>query len=342
MVYDRLSNAWPVNSGVLIHEGVAYFIAGLTDRDGTLAYALDAATGEPRWVNPNLGWIEKDRRAGLNCNGYLTVFDGRLRFNSGSKRQAALDLETGRPIPFPVQPRILIDGDRAVTTGIGHVKDGLLVRGGNRAFYGPDERLARGVRFSFKLPGDGAESMFAVAPYQSSNVMPVWDEASLFVARHDRFEKTLQAWDIGATEQWVRDVVASKAASPERQIRFTLSTERLGAQNQPKPVWSKDMEVVGLAVAEDALLVVSTAFENKRTRSGRQSWTLHALRKTSGEKLWSVALPGPPAISPLAIRADGSVLVALQDGYVLGIGRMAKPETGREQSKVSTSEVGPR
>ena len=42
MVYGNLSSTWPVNTGVLIDDGVAYFAAGIIDQDGTYVYALDA------------------------------------------------------------------------------------------------------------------------------------------------------------------------------------------------------------------------------------------------------------------------------------------------------------
>jgi outer membrane protein assembly factor BamB len=84
------------------------------------------------------------------------------------------------------------------------------------------------------------------------------------------------------------------------------------------------MDVAGLAAAADALLVMSRTSARETGSRGQAQWTLHALAKTAGEELWSVTLPGQPAISPPVIRADGTVLVAMQDGSVLGIG------TGRD------------
>jgi len=279
----------------------------------------DAASGKTKWANPNLGWIDENRREGLNCNGYLTIFDGKLRFNSGNMRQAALDLETGEPIPSPVQPRILVDGDKAVTTGIGNIHDTRLVRGDNRPFFDVDTRLARSTRFALKLPGDAAESVFTVAPYETSRCMPVWDAKTLFVTRDERFQKNLQAWDIAATEKWVREIVSPNVATASRQYSFTLATNSLKDNAQPKPLWSKDVEVVGLAACDDAVLAITTAFENPRQRNGEQSWTLRAFEKTTGNEMWSVAMPGQPAPRPLAIRSDGTVVVALLDGTVVGV-----------------------
>ena len=46
MVYGHLSSTWPVNTGILVNEGIAYFAAGIVDRDGTHVFALDATTGK--------------------------------------------------------------------------------------------------------------------------------------------------------------------------------------------------------------------------------------------------------------------------------------------------------
>ena len=56
MVYGNLCSTWPVNTGVLVHEGTAYFAAGIVDHDGTYVYALDAKIGE-------------------DCNGRITRAD---------------------------------------------------------------------------------------------------------------------------------------------------------------------------------------------------------------------------------------------------------------------------
>ncbi len=49
VTYGRYASLWPVGSGVLVHDGVAYFAAGRLPSEGTAVYALDARTGRPRW-----------------------------------------------------------------------------------------------------------------------------------------------------------------------------------------------------------------------------------------------------------------------------------------------------
>ena len=47
-VYSTLRSTWPVGSGVLVEDGIAYAAAGIANHDGTHVYALDAVTGKLR------------------------------------------------------------------------------------------------------------------------------------------------------------------------------------------------------------------------------------------------------------------------------------------------------
>ena len=49
LAYGNLQSAWPVNSGVFVREGVAYFGAGMISNEGGTMYALDAASGKLIW-----------------------------------------------------------------------------------------------------------------------------------------------------------------------------------------------------------------------------------------------------------------------------------------------------
>jgi len=89
MVYGALCSTWPVNSGVLIEDGVAYAAAGIVNRDGTFVYALDAREGKLKWQNARPAWA--------SAQGDLTVNRGLLWMASGNMRaRTAYDLKTGQ------------------------------------------------------------------------------------------------------------------------------------------------------------------------------------------------------------------------------------------------------
>ena len=73
MVYGNLCSTWPVNTGVLVKDGVAYAGAGIIDTDGTYVYALDALTGKVKWQNITSGHLDKQLRKGVSAQGILTA-----------------------------------------------------------------------------------------------------------------------------------------------------------------------------------------------------------------------------------------------------------------------------
>ncbi|MEM8669400.1 MAG: PQQ-binding-like beta-propeller repeat protein [Planctomycetota bacterium] len=52
---QRLTSAWPARGGPVIYDQTVYFAASIWPFMGTFIYAIDAATGEVKWVNDNTG-----------------------------------------------------------------------------------------------------------------------------------------------------------------------------------------------------------------------------------------------------------------------------------------------
>jgi hypothetical protein len=91
-----------VASGVLVHDGVAYFAAGLNDADGTHVYALDAATGHIRWQNSASGHLDPESRRGVTCQGEMLLHDGKLYLAGGNTvSPGVFDARTGRCLNAP-------------------------------------------------------------------------------------------------------------------------------------------------------------------------------------------------------------------------------------------------
>jgi len=96
-VYGRLMSTWPVASGVLIEDGVAYFAAGIINVDGTHVYALDAVTGQLKWQNNTSGHLDRQTQTGVSVQGQLLIQGGRLFLAGGNAVSPAMyDLETGQ------------------------------------------------------------------------------------------------------------------------------------------------------------------------------------------------------------------------------------------------------
>ena len=97
-VYGQLLSTWPVGSGVLVENGVAYAAAGITNYDGTHVYALDAETGKIRWQNHTSGHLhEGGEESGAGVQGHFLLHDGALYMSGGNLVPLAkYDLATGR------------------------------------------------------------------------------------------------------------------------------------------------------------------------------------------------------------------------------------------------------
>lgn len=126
-LYGSIVSTWPVASGVLVHDGVAYLAAGLNDFDGTHVYALDATTGQIRWQNNTSGHLDPQSRRGVTCQGEMLLYQGKLYLAGGNTvSPAVFDAATGRCLNPPPTgmgshaPRgreLVLAGNQVRTTG---------------------------------------------------------------------------------------------------------------------------------------------------------------------------------------------------------------------------------
>ncbi|MGE0755634.1 MAG: PQQ-binding-like beta-propeller repeat protein [Pirellulaceae bacterium] len=83
-VYGSLSSSWPVASGVLVEQGVAYAAAGIANHDGTHVLALNAQDGSVLWHNANSGAMHPETSAGVSVNGHLLLAKDHLYLAGGN------------------------------------------------------------------------------------------------------------------------------------------------------------------------------------------------------------------------------------------------------------------
>ncbi len=98
----RLISVWPVRGGPVIADDVVYFAAGVWSFEGVFVYALDANTGELRWLNDRTGYIygqhphATEAFGGITPQGYLVVAGNELIVPCGSALPARFDRRTGK------------------------------------------------------------------------------------------------------------------------------------------------------------------------------------------------------------------------------------------------------
>ena len=86
---------WPVRTGVLVHDGVAYFGAGIFPHEDIYLMAVNAADGSVVWRDGNLSAQDAGRN-NLSPQGYLLAQNDLLFVPSGRSLPAAFDRKTGK------------------------------------------------------------------------------------------------------------------------------------------------------------------------------------------------------------------------------------------------------
>lgn len=99
----RMISRWPLRSGVLVLDEVVYVTAGMWPSEGVFVYALDADSGEVKWVNDTSGTLNQPTAnpgayaiSGVAPTGYLLAGHGALVVPTGRSIPASYSLEDGR------------------------------------------------------------------------------------------------------------------------------------------------------------------------------------------------------------------------------------------------------
>jgi len=302
MVYDALCSTWPVNSGVLVENGVAYAAGGVADFSGTHVCALDAVTGTMKWRNDNSGELQGALRNGVAVQGDMTVAQGKLLLAGGNQLSpAAFDLTTGEllgPTELPPKPRANRGQEVAV------FRDQYLVFGGRLMYSSPD-RVATPAYYSIRK----GETEYRLT---SGRIAPVWNDRD-FVFVHGR--GGLTCCDADRIEELFENGFTSTNDGQQTGRRHLIDTlpEEDSRWNIPAKTFSGTLALV---LANNAAITVD---EIPSLKSPTR-WVLSAYHLEDGDRLWQQELPDRPLRDGLLIDRDGRVVVALHDGGLVCYG----------------------
>lgn len=332
MVYGRLGSIWPVNSGVLVHDGVAYAAAGIMFRDGTHVVALDARTGQLLWHNGTTGKPINDQfeLQAASALGTLAVARDRLWLASGNVvAPTSFDLKTGEAQVMPAQ-RIpewnTVMAQKPEPTGKDLLvfADKFLVHGG-RLLYSGEGPVVSASQYSFRsLAADGRQLSPAFTPVRYCAVAPAWD-AETFVMPTSQYGNVL-GWTtsdvekrlLAGLEVMIRMDKDIPGETPQKWGQYNLIGRVFGAVERQLRATSQwpvvRRQVFALAVARNAVLMTT------RGLNPAGPCYVIAMEKASGREMWRVELPAEPRLGSLSVNRDGHVLVSLIDGSIVCIG----------------------
>lgn len=302
MIYGALCSTWPVNSGVLVEDGVAYAAGGIADFSGTYVCALDAITGMMRWRNDKSGNLQGALRNGVSVQGDMTVASGKLLLAGGNQvSPATFDLETGEllgPTELPPKPRANRGQEVAV------FRDHYLIFGGKLMYSSPG-RVVNRAYCSIRR-GDEERRL------TSGRIVPAWSDRG-FVFVHAR--QGLTCCDADQIEGLFEEgfpTPTGKQPSPQQFLIDTLPEERR-RWNIPAKTFSG---TIALALAANAVIAV----DEIPSPESPTRWVLSAYDLEDGNRLWEQELPDRALRDGLLVDRDGRVVVALRDGGLVCYG----------------------
>ena len=308
MVYGNLCSTWPVNTGVLVSDGVAYFAAGIIDSDGTYVYAVDARTGKIKWQNDTCGHLNAELRKGVSAQGILTIQRGQLLMAGGNQvSPARFDLDTGECLN-----QGFAQGNPKANHGkfVGVFPGGHAIAGG-RVLYASPENVAN--KDSFVVHTDKR-----VMALNFGGISPAWNDETVALVNF-RDGQLLCADSDKAVERIEKGF--PKPAMPRPQ-RWRCLAETLKGDDGVR--WTSDLdqkafEVVSLAVCPSSVVAV-VKYQN-RIRA-RAEWFLIAFNARNGTPLgfWHYPLPSKPLPEGLLVGRDGQIVLAMLNGNVRSFG----------------------
>ncbi|MFC1735136.1 PQQ-binding-like beta-propeller repeat protein [Candidatus Hydrogenedentota bacterium] len=319
MLYGALSSLWPVNTGVLIDKGVAYFAAGILDTEGTYVYALDALSGEKVWANSDSGHLNKETGKGVSAQGCLTIAGDMLLLAGGNALSVGrYDIKTGECLN-EAPPHVV--GRAANRSGhrgreVMAFSERHILHGGT-AYYSDDGALINPGSF-FVNDIDGPWDIGVGNLIGQGALPPTWSDR-VFVSRNGR-EGPLECYGLDEVTKSLVKRLAPAAADHERKKGKGPARQLDTAFG--RSLWNIDLpegeNVRVTAIARNAVIAVTGS---TLSNVGEIEWRVSALSIDNGSELWRKALPLAPLPGGIAVDDAGRVSVVLVDGGILCFGR---------------------
>lgn len=296
----EMTSRWPVRTGVLVDDGVAFFGAGIFPHENVYLYAVDAKNGSVIWKQDNLSTKDAGRDD-LSPQGYLLASEDLLFVPSGRSLPAAFDRKTGKLIhkrthSWRSTAGGIIGGTKAL------LADGQIYSGG------PHHLLAM-----TQQKGDVGFGWFA-----GRQMSILGDDAYVatgtVVARLDREEY--------AVNSRIRHKLESEVYSLSRKLRSAgdkadeIRQQITDANNEMKKI--ADVGVTWQVKTTDDAALLATL--NAVFVGGENQVTAYSVE--SGEVVWQADVDGKARGFAVS---DGNLIVSTETGFLYSFSATGTP-----------------
>jgi outer membrane protein assembly factor BamB len=271
----QMISRWPIRTGVLIADDVAYFGAGIFPHETVYLCAAEARTGKLLWKNDHISQRDAGRDD-LSPQGYLLANEDLLFVPSGNSLPAAFDRKTGEHVYKKSYGwRTTAGGEIGGTQAL--LSDGQLYSAGSHHFLALSEKTGA-AGFAY-IPGQqltfrGTKAYIAtgkevIAVDREEHRLANLKRQELYETRRNfRSDSAKLAQIDRQMEEFAQGgILWKKSFAAESSIALTGNSVLVGGMdelrafdvNDGREVWTAklDGEVRGLAVA-DGRLVAST------------------------------------------------------------------------------------
>jgi len=246
----EMISRWPVRTGVLVDDGIAYFGAGIFPHENIYIYAVRAEDGTIVWKRDNIS-DENASRNDLSPQGYLLTGDEILLIPSGRSLPAALDRKTGE-IRHKITPGWRSEAGGIIGGTSLLLADGQIYAGGDHHFMAYDEKtgaVGYGYFDARQIVIEGDDAYMAKDGKLSRVVRGQYAEAS-----RERHKVSLEAQEIA------RDLFRAKEGADVDALRAKLDglKQRINELEQTGLAWrTESSEILESALIKAGNLVVA-------------------------------------------------------------------------------------
>ena len=277
-VYGQLSSTWPVGSGVLVEDGIAYAAAGIACHDGTHVYALNADTGNIVWQNNKSSNLGGDNDlSGVSVQGHLLLHDGRIYMAGGNVvSPATYDAATGECL-------------------------NKLTGASPQPSEKPEEPVSLDKHWQMHRSSRGSE-LFLSGNGVTAGGRMLYSQKQDGIASRYNANYALQADRPGL-------VIRGNAQMIQR-----VDPSNKTSQGKPNVIWQRNWFATtdAIVTAGNAVVVAGLIPDTSQDRDIVPA--ILALNIDDGAVLWSHRLPERVIKWGLAVDRDGAVLVSLSNG----------------------------